>query len=39
MLTKKQNLIETMTGGHPDRFVNQYEAFAITFGSPIGAGP
>ncbi|UYO64352.1 uroporphyrinogen decarboxylase [Acetobacterium wieringae] len=25
MLTKKQNLIETISGGKPDRFVNQYE--------------
>ena len=31
MLTKKQNLIETMKGGNPDRFVNQYEAFYISF--------
>lgn len=28
MLTKKQNLIETITGGNPDRYVNQFEAFA-----------
>lgn len=27
MLTKKQNLLETIKGGNPDRFVNQYEAF------------
>jgi len=27
MLTKKQNLLETIHGGKPDRFVNQYEAF------------
>ena len=27
MLTKKQNLLETIRGGNPDRFVNQYEAF------------
>ena len=25
MLTKKQNLLETINGGSPDRFVNQYE--------------
>lgn len=25
MLTKRQNLIETIKGGNPDRFVNQYE--------------
>ncbi len=36
MLTKKQNLIETMKGGNPDRFVNQYEAFAMIVGSPFG---
>ena len=29
MLTKRQNLLETIHGGHPDRFVNQYEAFAM----------
>ena len=26
MLTKRQNLLETIKGGNPDRFVNQYEA-------------
>ena len=25
MLTKRQNLLETIRGGNPDRFVNQYE--------------
>ena len=25
MLTKRQNLLETIHGGHPDRFVKQYE--------------
>ncbi|MDD6188449.1 MAG: uroporphyrinogen decarboxylase family protein [Clostridiales bacterium] len=35
MLTKRQNLLETIHGGHPDRFVNQYEAFAIQMGNPI----
>ena len=29
MLTKRQNLLETIHGGNPDRFVNQYEAFAM----------
>ena len=29
MLTKRQNLLETIHGGHPDRFVNQYEAFQM----------
>ncbi|MDR1712743.1 MAG: hypothetical protein LBR39_01085 [Coriobacteriales bacterium] len=32
MLTKRQNLLETIRGGQPDRFVNQYEALAISFG-------
>ena len=35
MLTKKQNLLETIRGGKPDRFVNQYEAFAIMYGEPF----
>ena len=35
MLTKKQNMLETMRGGNPDRFVNQYEAFAIIHSDPI----
>ena len=25
MLTRRQNVLETIRGGHPDRFVNQYE--------------
>ncbi|MCL2391786.1 MAG: uroporphyrinogen decarboxylase [Oscillospiraceae bacterium] len=29
MLTKKQNLLETLRGGSPDRFVNQFEAFGF----------
>ena len=37
MLTKRQNLIETMRGGNPDRFVNQYEAFALISRTPISA--
>lgn len=28
MLTKRQNMIETIRGGNPDRFVKQYEALA-----------
>ncbi len=35
MLTKRQNLIETIRGGKPDRFVNQYEPFKIMMGNPI----
>ena len=36
MLTKRQNLIEVMRGGNPDRFVNQYEALGLVMGSPFG---
>ena len=36
MLTKRQNLLETIHGGKPDRFVNQYEAFGMVIGSPFG---
>mgnify|MGYP006870779339 FL=1 len=28
MLTKKQNLLECIRGGNPDRYVNQWEALA-----------
>ncbi|MDO5410244.1 MAG: uroporphyrinogen decarboxylase family protein [Lachnospiraceae bacterium] len=35
MLTKRQNLLETIRGGHPDRFVNQYEAFHLIYGNPF----
>ncbi len=35
MLTKRQNLLETIRGGTPDRFVNQYEPFHIIVGSPF----
>ncbi len=31
MLTAKQNLIETIRGGKPERFVNQYEAITLMF--------
>lgn len=44
MLTKRQNLLETIKGGNPDRFVNQYEAFlcqegmfGMIMGDPIQA--
>jgi uroporphyrinogen-III decarboxylase len=44
MLTKRQNLLETIKGGNPDRFVNQYEAlvcqptiFGMIMGDPIVA--
>jgi len=36
MLTKRQNLLETIHGGHPDRFVNQYEFINMILGSPFG---
>ncbi|HSW39574.1 MAG TPA: uroporphyrinogen decarboxylase family protein [Acidobacteriota bacterium] len=36
MLTKKQNLLETIRGGRPDRFVNQYEAFDCSPNSLFG---
>jgi len=32
MLTKRQNFLETIRGGNPDRFVNQYEYFDMLFG-------
>lgn len=35
MLTKRQNLLETIRGGCPDRFVNQYESFALLWGTPF----
>ena len=35
MLTPKQNLLETIHGGHPDRFVNQYEFLKILTGDPF----
>lgn len=38
MLTKKQNLLETIRGGNPDRYVNQYEAIAMVYGTPYSAG-
>lgn len=34
MLTKRQNLIETIKGGNPDRFVNQYEFMNIILEVP-----
>ncbi|SHF15333.1 uroporphyrinogen decarboxylase family protein [Alkalibacter saccharofermentans] len=41
MLTKRQNLIETIRGGNPDRFVNQYEFMNLIMEAPLGtmAGP
>lgn len=34
MLTKRQNLLETIKGGNPDRYVNQFEPFALQFMTP-----
>ena len=36
MLTKRQNFLETIHGGHPDRFVNCYEYLGLVMGSPFG---
>ena len=36
MLTKKQNLMEVMKGGTPDRFVNQYEFMNLIMEVPLG---
>lgn len=40
MLTKRQNFLETIRGGKPDRFVNQYEYLGfmpIRAGDPVSA--
>ncbi|MBQ6551396.1 MAG: uroporphyrinogen decarboxylase [Lachnospiraceae bacterium] len=34
MLSPRENLLETIHGGHPDRFVNQYEYMSLIMGSP-----
>ncbi len=39
MLTVKQNLMETIKGGNPDRFVNQYEFIEIVVPIPGFAYP
>lgn len=39
MLSKKQNLLETMRGGNPDRFVNQYEFLEIILEAPLRTRP
>ena len=36
MLTIRQNFLETIHGGHPDRFVNCYEYLGLVMGSPFG---
>lgn len=35
MLTKRQNLMQTIKGENPDRFVNQYEFMEIIMESPL----
>ena len=35
MLTKRQNLLETIKGGNPDRYVNQYEFMELILECPI----
>lgn len=35
MLTKRENLLETLKGGNPDRYVQQYEAFALQMANPF----
>ena len=34
MLTKKENLLETIHGGHPDRYVKQFEVFHLLMNTP-----
>ena len=37
MLTKRQNMLEVVRGGKPDRFVKQYEALAFVMNTPYAA--
>jgi hypothetical protein len=40
MLTKRQNFLETIRGGNPDRFVNQYEYLSMLNGAGyLGVNP
>ncbi|WP_411680607.1 uroporphyrinogen decarboxylase family protein [Clostridium thailandense] len=39
MLTKRQNLLETIKGGNPDRFVNQYEFLNMITEVPSRTSP
>ena len=39
MLTRRQNLLETIKGGKPDRFVNQYEFLDIILEAPLRTRP
>ncbi|MDR1904274.1 MAG: uroporphyrinogen decarboxylase [Treponema sp.] len=38
MLTRRQNFLETIRGGKPDRFVKQYEALQLLMGPNYAAG-
>jgi uroporphyrinogen-III decarboxylase len=38
MLTRRQNFLETIRGGKPDRFVKQYEALWLLMGPNYSAG-
>ena len=35
MLTRRQNMLETIRGGQPDRFVNQFDALELVWGDPF----
>ena len=39
MLTKRENLLETIRGGKPDRFVNQFEFLELIYEVPSDAEP
>ena len=39
MLTARQNLLETIKGGNPDRFVNQYEFMELIVEIPLMGAP
>ena len=39
MLTAKQNMLEVIRGGNPDRFVNQYEAMQLLFHPAMVTSP
>jgi uroporphyrinogen-III decarboxylase len=39
MLTKRQNMVETMKGGKPDRFVKGYEALSLVMTPFLTTGP
>ena len=34
MLTRRQNMLEVVRGGHPDRLVKQYEALQFVMNTP-----